>query len=210
LKEKNQMKRLNLVILKFVITLFAAGCATVSTSGNYTLQSGKTLRGNLVVTSGNATLEEASRVTGDVFITSGNLEVNGEVGGNILVTSGNILLGPSAIVKGNITATSGNINQADGAQVKGNISTNQSTFTIGGGFFARLFGVVCLFPLLLMGGLIFLLVVLTRRQPTAVSEKPVPSAIASQKLMDLQEMLAEDLITEAEYEAKKAEILATM
>ena len=204
------MKRLYLIILLAVITFSEAACATVSTSGDYTLQHGKTLRGNLVVTSGNATLEEASRVTGDAFITSGNLEVNGEVDGNILVTSGNISLGPEAIVKGNITATSGNINQAEGAQVKGEIAANQSTFTIGGRFFARLFGLFCLFPLLMIGGLIFLLVALTRRKPTAVSEKSVPSETAIQKLKELKQMLAEDLITEAEYEAKKAEILADM
>ena len=191
------MKRLYLIILLAVITFSAAACATVSTSGNFTLQHGKTLRGNLVVTSGNATLEEASRVTGDVFITSGNLEVNGEVDGNILVTSGNISLGPEAIVKGNITATSGNINQADGAQVKGDIAANQSTFTIGGRFFAKLFGMFCLFPLLLIVGLIFLLVTMTRRKPTAVSEKPVPPETRNQKLKDLKQMLAEDLITEA-------------
>jgi len=168
------------------------------------------VRGNLVVTSGNATLEEASRVTGDVFITSGNLEVDGEVRGNILVTSGNISLAPEAVVKGNVTATSGNINQAEGAQVQGDIAANQTTFTIGGRFFAQLFGMFCVFPLLLFGGLIFLLVALMRRSSTAVSEKSMPSETATQKLKELKQMLADGLITETEYEAKKAEIFADM
>ena len=204
------MKRLYPTLLLILITFMTVGCATVSTSGNYTLQSGKTLRGNLVVTSGNATLEENSRVTGDVFITSGNLDANGEVDGNILVTSGNVSLGPEALVKGDITATSGNINQAEEAQVNGQISSNQSTFTIGGGFFARLFGLFCLLPLLLLGGLIFLLVALVRRKPTAISEKPVANDTDTLKLRQLKQMMDDGLITETEYEAKKADILAAM
>lgn len=201
------MKRLVLVIF---VAFLAVGCATVSTSGNYTLQSGKTLRGNLVVTSGNATLEEASRVTGDVLITSGNLDANGEVDGNILVTSGNVLLGPEALIKGDITTTSGNVSQAEGAQVRGQIAANQSTFTIGGGFFARLCGLFCLVPLLLIGGLIILLVALVRRKPTAVSEKAVANETDTRKLKQLKQMLDDGLITETDYETKKAEILTNM
>jgi len=203
------MKRIYPIIFLILVTILTAGCATVSTSGNYTLQSGKTLRGNLLVTSGNATLEEESRVTGDVVLTSGNLEANGEVDGDIMVTSGNVSLGPEAVVKGNITTTSGNINQAEGAEVRGQISSDQS-FTIGGGFFARLFGLFCLLPLLLIGGLFVLLVVLLRRKPKAVSEKPAADDTATLKLKQLNQMLDEGLITEAEYEAKKAEILSAM
>ncbi len=204
------MKRLYLIILLIFLTSLTVGCATVSTSGNYTLQSGKTLPGNLVVTSGNTTLEDASRVTGDVFITSGNLEANGEVDGDILMTSGNVSLGPEALVKGNITATSGNVSQAEGAQVRGQIAANQSTFTVGGGFFARLCGLFCLLPLLLIGGLIILLAALMRRKPTAVPEKTIANDTATQKLKQLKQMLDDGLITETEYEAKKAKILADM
>lgn len=204
------MKRIYSLIF-FVIVLFVTvGCTTVSTSGNYTLQSGKTIRGNLVITSGNVTLEEASRVTGDVFITSGNLEANGEVDGNILMTSGNVLLGPEALVKGNITTTSGEVSQAEGSQVGGQISTNQSTFTFGGGFFARLCGLFCLLPLLVISGLIILLVALVRRKRTAVSEETSTDETATLKLKQLKQMLDEGLITEAEYEAKKADILANL
>lgn len=204
------MKRLYPIIFLVIVVFLTVGCATVSTSGNYTLQSGKTLRGNLVVTSGNATLGEDSRVTGDVFITSGNLEANGEVDGDILVTSGNVTLGPEALVKGSITATSGNINQAEGAQVQGQIATNQSTFTIGGGFIARLFGLFCLLPLLLIIGMIFMVAASLRKNPTAVSAKPAVNITATEKLKQLKQLLDEGLVTEAEYEAKKAETLANM
>lgn len=202
------MKRLYTIIFLIFVTFWVVGCTTVSPGGNYTLPSGQTIRGNLLVTSGNTTLEEASRVTGDVWITSGNLEANGEIDGDIFVSSGNVSLGPEALVKGNITATSGNVNQAEGAQVQGQISNNQSTFTIGGGFFARLFGLCCLLPLLLIGGLIFLLGAVMRRKPTAVSEKPAVNETSTLKLKQIKQLLDQGLITESEYEAKKAEILA--
>ena len=198
-----------------IVTLFAAGCTTVSTSGDYKLESGQTVQGNLVITSGNAVLEEGSLVTGDVLMTSGNLQVDGEIEGDIVLSSGNVSLGPEAVVHGNIYGTSGNVNQAEGAEVRGQISTNQSTFRIGGGFFASLIGCLCGLPLLLIGGLI-LLVFLVRRgrsdgsQPTPAAQSPSPPDDPTQKLKQLKELLDQDLITEAEYEAKKAEILADM
>jgi hypothetical protein len=71
--------------------------------------------------------------------------------------------------------------------------------------------------LILLGAIILLLVVLRRGRGTA---PPPPPADAPQapiapedptlKLKQLKQMLDEDLITKAEYEAKKAEILADM
>jgi len=72
----------------------------------------------------------------------------------------------------------------------------------------------CLLPLLILGLLITLLVFFLRRRPAASApldqtEIPTPSSEDSkQKLTHLKEMLDEGLITEAEYESKKAEILA--
>ena len=204
------MKRLATLFFLGLFSLLVVGCTTVSTSGNYTLNSGETLRGNLVITSGNATLEEDSRVTGDVLITSGNLDVDGEIDGNVIMSSGNISLGPDAVIHGDIRTTSGNVDQADGAQVEGQISTNQSTFSFGSGFIASLIGFLCLLPLVLIGGLVLLMVVLVRRRPTAVPEKPTAPEPATEKLKQLKQMLDEGLITEKEYEAKKSEILADM
>ena len=64
--------------------------------------------------------------------------------------------------------------------------------------------------MLLIAGLFVLLVVLLRRKPTAVSEKPAANDSTTLKLKQLKQMLDEGLITEAEYEAKKAEILSNM
>ncbi|UCC53636.1 MAG: polymer-forming cytoskeletal protein [Anaerolineaceae bacterium] len=208
-------KSLKISWIILIVTLFAVGCTTVSTSGDYKLESGQTVQGNLVITSGNALLEEGSLVTGDVLMTSGNLHADGKIRGDIVLTSGNVSLGPEAVVHGNIYGTSGNVDQAEGAEVRGQISTNQSTFRIGGGFFASLLGCICGLPLLLIGGLI-LLVALIRRgrngssQPTPAAQSPSPPDDSAQKLKQLKALLDQDLITEAEYEAKKAEILDGM
>ncbi len=206
-------KSLNIryLLLLGALLLLVVGCTTVSTSGDYTLDSGQTLRGNLVITSGNATLEEDSRVTGDVLMTSGNLRADGEIKGNIILFSGEVSLGPAAIVYGDIKGTSGEVQQAEGAQVRGQISTNQSSFRIGWGFFVSLFILIFVLPLVLIGGLIFLVVVLRRGRSTSSATQPqtsAPSEDPIQKLKQLKALLDKELITEAEYEAKKAEILA--
>ena len=73
--------------ISLLFLLLTTGCMTVSTSGDYTLRSGETLRGNFVMTSGETTLEEGSRITGDVFMTSGTLNVEGQVDGDIVFSS---------------------------------------------------------------------------------------------------------------------------
>ena len=199
-----------------MLLLLAVGCTTVSTSGNYTLPSGQTLPGNLVITSGNATLEAGSIVTGDVLMTSGNLFVDGEVNGDIVITSGNVSLGPEAIVHGDIRGTSGNVEQADGAQVLGQVSTSQSTFSIGFGFFGSFFLLCCLLLLIVLGGLVVLGVVLRRGRSSApelaptVPETPDTPKDPSARLKQLKRLFDDGLITEAEYEDKKAESLGDM
>jgi hypothetical protein len=173
-KEIGTMKRTLTLVLLGLFALLVSGCATVSTSGNYVLESGKTLRGDLMITSGLATLEEGSRVTGSVIMTSGVLNANGEIDGDIVLTSGNVNLGPEAVVHGDIRGTSGNVSQAEGARVEGRVSTNVSNFSIGRGFFARLFGLCCVLPLFIAGVLIVLVVLLTRRRPAA---EPASSAL---------------------------------
>lgn len=216
------MKRTLHLILFVLCILFASGCATVSTSGDYTLRSGNTLRGDLYITSGNATLEEGSYVTGSVIMTSGNLTVNGEIDGDIVLTSGKVILGPTAIVHGDIRGTSDDISQAEGSRVEGQIMMNQSDFTFGSQLVLGLLFRCCLLPLLLLGLLIFLLFFFLRRRKTVSStaapsdrgETPasMPTALddPKQKLTRLKEMLDEGLITEDEYESKKAEILDGM
>lgn len=207
---RKKSSKFTYLLLIGLLSLLVSGCATVSTRDDYTLESGRTLRGNLVITSGVATLEEGSRVTGNVLMTSGDLQIDGEIDGNVVMFSGNISLGPAAIVHGYIRGTSGTVQQGgETTQVEGQISMEQSTFTIGWGFFASLFGLICVLPLVLIGGSIVTVIVLRRgrraSQPmSAASEDP------AQQLKQLKQMFDNGLITETEYEAKKAEVLAGM
>jgi cytoskeletal protein CcmA (bactofilin family) len=209
-KKERKMKRILTLILFVLFTLIASGCATVSTSGDYTLKSGQTLSGNLVLTSGNAILEEDTRVTGNVIMTSGDLLANGEIEGGILLFSGDVTLGPEAVVHGDIRGTSGDVVQLEGAQVFGQISMNESSFTIGRGIIASFVVLLCFLPLVVIVVFVVLVAALVRRKPSAVPQEQVTIDDATQKLKQLKGMLDEGLITESEYESKKAEILAGM
>jgi len=202
------MKRIRFIPITLLVLLFTTGCMTVSTNGDYTLRSDETLRGNFIMTSGEATLEEGSRVTGDVIMTSGTLNVDGQVDGDIRFSSAkSINLGPKSVVRGDIRGTSGSINRAEGAQVAGQIVDHQ-TFTFGAAFFARIFGLFCVLPLAILGALFYGLRGLRRSAPQ--TQTVAASQDAVKKLMKLKEMMEAGLITEAEYEAKKAEVLTTM
>jgi cytoskeletal protein CcmA (bactofilin family) len=204
--------RLFVVLITLAAAALLSGCVgQIVTSGDYTLGHGQTLRGDLLVTSGNITLAEDSRVNGTVFMTSGNLDVEGQVSGDVLMTSGNVMLGPDAVVRGDILGTSGNVRQAAGAQVEGQVSTDAPGASVMGGYFTGLLAQVCGLPLILLGALIYLLVGRGRSKPAAeTAPTGDASGDAAQKLAQLKAMVDEGLINEAEYEAKKSEILARM
>lgn len=206
------MKRSIRFVLLTLIAVLLAACGTVSTSGDYTLESGETVRGDLAITSGNATLEQGSRVTGNVLMTSGDLFVDGEVGGDILFTSGDIELGPNANVHGDIKGTSGRVQRADGARVGGQVSTRQSSFSVGFPLFSRFLLCCCVLPPLAIVLFVVLIVAFARRRPAPAAPVPAPAAAdePSQKLRQLQSMLDDGLITDEEYEAKRAEIIANV
>lgn len=196
---------------------FLAGCMSASFSGDYVLQSGDTLRGNLIVTSGSATLEENSRVTGSIFVTSGSLRIgkNAEVGGDVVLTSGDLLLADGAVVHGDVILTSQGIDvtKAPGAQIEGNITSNFMPFVFS--FVTRTLLLFCVLPMivliLVIIGLGILISRSTKKQPQ-VSQSPAPAASddTQVKLQQLKSMLDQGLITEADYESKKAEILSKM
>ena len=206
------MRRSMLAVLLLLVAGLLAACATVSTSGNYTLESGETVQGDLIITSGNATLEAGSRVTGNVIATSGNLFVDGLVEGDILITSGNTELGPNAVVHGDVRATSGRVARAPGARVDGDISTNVSGFSVGFPFFSRFFFLCCLLPLGALFLILVLIIAVARRGPAPAVQAPPPAPVddPAQTLRQLKELLDDGLISEEEYEAKRAEIIASM
>ena len=199
------------MIIFLTIALLMTGCMTLSPSGEYSLDSGKTLHGDLIMTSGEAILEDGSRVTGDVIMTSGVLNVDGQVDGDILFTSAeSINLGPNSVVGGNIKGTAGDIFRAEGSQVGGEITKNQA-FTFSDGFFAKVLGLLCGLPVVLILSVIYWLSG-RRKKHSDFSHLSVNSKndnIAS-TLKQLKQMLEDGLIREVDYEVKKADILARL
>jgi len=90
--------------------------------GNFTLESGDTLDGGLVVFGGNATIETDSTVQGDVLVMGGNLYSEGTVEGNVVIFGGHAELGDTALVEGDLVTLGGSLDRAPGAVIEGNVS----------------------------------------------------------------------------------------
>jgi cytoskeletal protein CcmA (bactofilin family) len=131
---KNLSFVLLLVVLALSLTAFKQADLSLQGSGdrlvlggNYTLQEGETLDGNLIVMGGNATLEPGSRVEKDVVILGGNLLVEGVVGGDVNVIGGLVTLEEGAVVEGDVNTVSGQLLQDEGAVVQGDVNNDLMT-----------------------------------------------------------------------------------
>jgi uncharacterized membrane protein len=190
---------------------------SASFSGNYVLGAGKTLRGNLFVTSGSVTLEENSRVTGTIMLTSGVLHIgkNAQVGGDVVLTSGDVYLAEGSVIHGDLILSSddGGLHQAPGSTVEGSISNNIAPFV--GSVLTKGVLLYCILPIVLLIVIILVLGTWLGRQSKKRPEKVQAPATAvaedaQTKLQNLKKMLDEGLISETDYETKKADILAKM
>ena len=114
---------------------------------NYTLKSGETLNGSLVVIGGNAEIEKDASVAKDVILIGGNLKVDGNtsgaiviIGGNmtisgtiskdVVVVGGQLLLTKTAVVKGDVATMGGQVTKEPGAEVVGNMVNNAPPIAI--------------------------------------------------------------------------------
>lgn len=115
------------VILLIPRSAFAAPPADdeIVMGGSYTLSSGQTLQGNLLVFGGTATIEDGARVTGDVTLFGGSVVIEGEVDGEVSATGGSLSLGPQAIVHGDVSVMGGSVQQDEGAQILGETSLGE-------------------------------------------------------------------------------------
>lgn len=90
---------------------------------NFTLASGETQDGSLLVFGGNVTVEEGATVTGDLIVFGGNVTMDGTVDGSIISLGGNAGLGATAVVGGDLVSLGGNLDRDPGAQVSGQVIT---------------------------------------------------------------------------------------
>jgi hypothetical protein len=114
------------LLLALPVTAFAGGQydGRVVLGGNFVLESGDVLEGDLAVIGGQATLETDSLVQGSVFLVGGNLVGYGEVDGDMAIVGGNANLGPSAVVTGDLITIGGNVNRS-GAIIEGDVISGE-------------------------------------------------------------------------------------
>jgi len=89
--------------------------------GSYTLYSGETLDGNLLVFGGIVYTEAESLLDGDVILFGGTLEVNGEITGDVIAMGGVVDVGDSGVVDGDVVLLGGRVDQALGADISGEL-----------------------------------------------------------------------------------------
>ena len=97
---------------------------------NFTLKSGDTLAGDLVVIGGEATIEKDATVKGDIVIIGGSLTLDGTATGNAVVIGGLATLGEQASLSGDVVTVGGSLQRAEGAEIGGNVITNMPPPTI--------------------------------------------------------------------------------
>ena len=91
---------------------------------NFTLNSGDTLNGDLVVIGGEANIEQNAIVKGDIVIIGGSLKLDGQGTGDAVVIGGLVTMGDNASVAGNVVTVGGSLQRAAGAVIGGDIVSN--------------------------------------------------------------------------------------
>jgi cytoskeletal protein CcmA (bactofilin family) len=99
---------------------------------SFTLKSGDSMNGDLLVFGGSAKIEEGATVNGNVVLFGGNLSVNGTVNGDVAITGGSASLGSKAHISGNLATVAASLVRAEGSLVDGQIY-NTATSWIGNG-----------------------------------------------------------------------------
>ena len=110
-------------MLAFPAAAFAEGPeqGQVVIGGDFTLESGQVLEGDLVIFGGSADLEAGSLVEGNVFLMGGNAGIDGQVKGDLVLLGGNADLGPKASIGGDAVTLGGNLDRAPGSTIAGDI-----------------------------------------------------------------------------------------
>jgi hypothetical protein len=87
--------------------------------GDYTLASGDTNQGDLVVIGGNVVIEEGATVMGTLAVIGGGLTINGTVNGDIVSVGGSGEIGDSAYISGSMVSIGSNLSISDDATILG-------------------------------------------------------------------------------------------
>jgi cytoskeletal protein CcmA (bactofilin family) len=208
-------------------------------SGNLDLQRGAVVRGDVFINAGGIDLSSGAVVLGDVIMTSGvtYLNTGAVVRGDLTVKAGSLHLEPGSIVRGDVIypiyLETVSIPLDEGVRVEGDVSPtdNISSVTSGllGAFLGKLLGLYCVLPLASLGMFVYLVFKLRRREPADETHGALGADSATQRtrsyssfaqaawlkesmqtLALLKEMRLDGLITEKEYELKRAEVIKSV
>jgi hypothetical protein len=122
---KKVLLALMLAILIVPMALAAPAYAARSLDGkvvigeNFTLKSGETISGDLVVISGSAIVEDGALVDGNAVVLGGSADLAGHVQQNVTVLGGSVTLRRTAVVEAQLAVLGGSITREEGALVKG-------------------------------------------------------------------------------------------
>lgn len=130
----------NILLLSFLALLFFTGCTSSQTAqmnGDgtlvigevYTLESGKTLYGDVAVVGSSFNVEEGAVVNGDISLIGSTTEISGEVNGDIFAMGGSTTLSSSAVINGDINQMFHDLELDPGVSVSGDISTYSNPFS---------------------------------------------------------------------------------
>jgi len=97
---------------------------------SYTLESGKTLEGDLVVIGGAATIETGAKVIGNTVVVGGSLVMDGEVTGDVALVGGAVTLGAASHIHGNLSTVGAVLTRAEGSLVDGEIFNTATSWKL--------------------------------------------------------------------------------
>jgi len=87
--------------------------------GDFTLQSGQTMAGDLIVFGGDVRIEADSQLEGSLLAWGGDVEIAGTVEKDVVAMGGDVLLRKTARIYGGLVALGGTVEREVGAQVRG-------------------------------------------------------------------------------------------
>jgi hypothetical protein len=135
---KTVLKIVSVLVLAMLlfVPLQSAGASNGAFEGqvvfgrSFTLKSGDSMTGDLLIFGGSATIEEGATVNGSVVMFGSNLIAGGFVTGDVVIIGGSGSFGAAAHVAGNLTTVGSSLNRAKGSLVDGQIF-NTATSEIG-------------------------------------------------------------------------------
>jgi hypothetical protein len=134
MKNKFWIISLLLVVLLACLPLFSAAASDGNIQGqfifgqSFTLKSGQTMNGDLVVFGGSGTIEKGATVNGNVVVFGGSLTIDGVVNRDAVIFGGTASLGVTAHIYGSLSTLGSTLDRSEGSLVDGQVNNGNLHF----------------------------------------------------------------------------------